>query len=98
MRFASSLNMVCAYSSLAHLWPIWMGSASVRNQRGGCQLGIFVFTCWEVWKARCYAIYENVKMWVDLIYGHVIRVVLDMMSIYIPKTNVGLTDMFGLEL
>ncbi|XP_012829976.1 PREDICTED: uncharacterized protein LOC105951132 [Erythranthe guttata] len=50
------------YGSMQHLVEVWMVEASINTQDGFMELGTLMFGCWEIWKIRCMAIFENTPM------------------------------------
>lgn len=96
-RFAGHCCKVGSYTSLSHLWATWGEGVFLRNQAGVCCLGVLVFTCWELWKARSRAFFENVPMRVAEIFRAICRDLLDMFSIYKPKSKANLVGCLGLQ-
>ncbi|XP_012845938.1 PREDICTED: uncharacterized protein LOC105965938 [Erythranthe guttata] len=50
------------YGSMKHLVQVWMVDASINTQDGFMELGTLMFGCWEIWKSRCRAIFEDTPM------------------------------------
>ncbi|KAL7160678.1 hypothetical protein ABFS83_01G113200 [Erythranthe nasuta] len=50
------------YGSMKHLVQVWMVDASINTQDGFMELGTLMFGCWEIWKNRCRAIFEDTPM------------------------------------
>lgn len=91
-RFAAIFNKVSRYVSIQHLFDIWAGAASARSQLGACQIGILCFVCWEIWKARCSAVYDAAPVQVNRIFAKVVQGLQELMFLYQPKT---MLDPFG---
>ncbi|XP_012832647.1 PREDICTED: uncharacterized protein LOC105953522 [Erythranthe guttata] len=50
------------YGSMQQLVHTWTDGHSVNTQDGMTALGIIMFGCWEIWKSRCCAIFEDTPM------------------------------------
>lgn len=81
-KLSTPFNMVHSYSSLVHLWSVWLDDANHRGQDGMCRIVMFGFACWELWRARCRAIFEDEQMRPMRIYQLILRQVCDMFLLF----------------
>lgn len=96
-KIALLFNLVHTYTSLHHLWAVWLERTNHMSQEGMCRIGLFMFTCWELWRAHCRTVFDSICMRSEVIHQIILRNIHDMMLFYMPKSTWSIRGRLGLQ-
>ncbi|XP_012846841.1 PREDICTED: uncharacterized protein LOC105966808 isoform X3 [Erythranthe guttata] len=89
------------YGSMQHLIKAWTHDFRRDTQEGLMALGILMIGCWEIWKNRCRAVFEDIPMNTATIIRNIFPSLVtlnDIMKVKLPTSQIGRQVMQALRL
>jgi ribonuclease HI len=82
--FGSRLHVPMHHLSISSLFKFWT-KISIKSQAGACYMAVLFFSCWEIWKDRCTAVFEGIDMQAERVIKKVCSSVKEVLLVYKPK-------------